>query len=479
MSPKLRRVDLPSNDDRVRGGDVVDLNGIEKNEEWRVLVRQFFDASEEILDKFGKDGLASVLGVIKQKGPETSMNDVQEILEGVAERAEVQKFFFDLLEHKNIISYGDQGEMIVDIENLTEISIGNIRRSTNKTRKNLGVGGRWHQYYQGSSKKLWYELFRGREVISKEDYDNGVREPKPLFYMPETKDQAFDVEAIRKSKFYLGLWNFRSSKQVQSNGVDVYPSTYDDIDYFETELACKIYHPQYGAGYRDEASGRLMVKDKKRNFRPISGELLSDELGWNGPQISFPSGEKASASSKPVDYLYNQGHDLLERDLVRTTDFRILASYVTAEHYRQEKVGISSNGLVMLNNVRYFLGRNFSGQPYKVYEISPQLGGVVRYDKDGNEKLEYIFNLFQPGDKRLKKYTSEKNITYGAPAKMMDLRPYKNNETISQSSSEVECGIVDGEAKSFQLLLELSKVFSKETGVNLARFAFLEQTQIA
>ncbi|MEK7084367.1 MAG: hypothetical protein AAB932_03985 [Patescibacteria group bacterium] len=86
--------------------------------------------------------------------------------------------------------------------------------------------------------------FRGLPVIDKAEWQawkNGERpeppEAKPLLYEPKDARAAFDVDAIKKSKFHKGLWEIGGDKE------GAYSPLHPDLPYEEAALAAITYHP--------------------------------------------------------------------------------------------------------------------------------------------------------------------------------------------------------------------------------------------
>lgn len=475
--PPEVQIDLPHKKPaRVEQPKQVGFKQLEHSREERdSSLESWMQGFSEVQSRWGKEGGERVLGILKTRGPKTTLSEIQSELGEIPERKELQDHAFALLEQEGILSHGTQGELILDVPAFTQLDFHSLRGKLGARK-----GRRFEQYHKGSSRKFWYEVFRDEPVISKQEYAEGVREAKPLFYMPETETDAFDIEAIRESDFYLGLWDVRGKNLESEQGEALYPSSYDSLDYYATELACKIYHPKYGAGYRNEQN-QLMVADQKGKYAPISAEGMAERFGWFGPTAKYESGAVGTAVYRPIEYLQTQGRKLLEHDLVKVTDFHMQHGATTEKQYRLVKSGVRSNGEVMINRVRYPLGRRFKNQPIKIYKISPSLAGIVRYDGEGKETLEYTFTLLSPDDTRLrptKQMVGGKEYTYyGAPKEHIALAAY-SKETLSEQQE----GETDKEyqkrlqsADNFERLLAFSHIFSQEAGVNIAHLQFGEQ----
>jgi|GEM_PF-6493733 len=169
--------------------------------------------------------------------------------------SEVKKTILESLEKQGVVSHSREGVMLVDLDTLKSFDF----------EKNLGRD----QHLDFDRNRILTMLFEGQKVLSKDDYANGEREPQDLFYFPKNKEDALDVEKIKKSRFYLLLSDLTKIRNWHGADFGKIPSIEKDpengLDYREALLAVLLYHPKYGAGYRDEKDGGLYIKRSSSN----------------------------------------------------------------------------------------------------------------------------------------------------------------------------------------------------------------------
>lgn len=429
-------------------------------------VTNWLDGMNSVQDQYGKEGVRRLLEALKEKGNKLTKADCAQVLENLPTRQALKAELFPILEKIGILSYGDHGEKIIDLDKLTALdkdvfSKKGTSLSYRKSRNNeKEKDGKYYQYSKGHINLLLYEALRDEQVISAADYTNGIRDPKPLLYTPDTTASAFSIDEIKKADFYLGVWDLPGNVYTGTEEKPQYPSQYDELDYVNTEIACKVYHSKYGAGYRDE-NGVLFIKNKDGEYQKASADLIQKD--W-----TIHSGStKGGVIARPFEFLQSDGAELVQNDILRVSDFRTQTTGKTAETYRIRKNGVSSTGMTSINNVLYYLGKRFYNQPIAVYKISEGLGGIVRCEADGSERLEYTFTLYEPGDARLTK-TKMANTFY-ANAELVNLTPFSPDAKDSEETPLVSTGA------RFNRLLELGTVFSREADFNLTQLNFTEQ----
>lgn len=270
----------------------------------------------------------------------------------------------------------DQGRTIVDLDRLKTMDWTPIR---NRLSKNGKFGNRT------KIQTLFY-IFKNLKVISEEDNLAENPTPKPLFYIPESAEAALDVEKIRSADFYMGLW------ELQKPGFDInYPTLLEGLKSttksFETISAALTFHPRYGNGYRNE-KGELIVRYQDGSERPITGEFFTDSHRYYGRIRRDPIDW-----FRPGQFLQEKCPRLLQKGLLRITDFRVLEGYTTKETVRSGPRTINEVGEVQMKGKRWYLGREYAGSNgYEALQLSDTYGGI--YKKDGDQvRLVLIFKL--------------------------------------------------------------------------------------
>lgn len=356
------------------------------------------------IDKLDPDELAWLLSFTKSalekkvgrkatketlRGDRNSFKDVPD-LEVAKQKA------FDFLEKEGFISYSDEGTMICDLKKISDLK----KLPSEQTAiffKQIGEIYKSKYYGKGSINRMITILFDGQKVLSKEDNEKGIKETKELFYLPRTKEDALDIGKIKRSQFYLLPSDVVKIVNFQKTNFGVIPNKEEDsqkgLDYREALLAVLIYHPQYGAGYRDEKDGKLYLKrrDRKDQYGPVSAQYLSDVYGNFGNATT--NKEYGSIQSGRL-FVEKYLPELVSHKLLLPEDFGIMSKGVTAEKSILAK-DFRQRGVVMINNVEHTVGNRFftDDKRFKCYQLSPEKGVVVE-DVDGDKKIKAVFNIF-------------------------------------------------------------------------------------
>jgi len=320
--------------------------------------------------------------------------------------------------------------------------------------------------YYGNKQKypaLFY-AFKDRRVISEQDYHAGEREGKPLFYSPASEEEAFDVERIKQADFYLGLWDVGGLVYSGQS----YPSIERGTDFTEVALACLIYHPQYGNGYRNEQGKLLVYNQESEEYQPASAEkLFRGNLGL-----------KSNAHIRPAEYIMDHLPDLNRSGLLVPEDIEVRPALGTERPYYIRRL-IGPKGSVMIDKVQYYVGKQEEFQGAEVYKIADDLA-VIR--KDG--KITHTFKLRAQGDPALipHSYTKggKKTIYYWRTRKEDTLvTPYNQDEFLEKKADETD---QEYEARAvpvenFELWSKLDRAFGEKGALNPFRSMELEPGQ--
>lgn len=390
---------------------------------------------------------------------------------------EFRDFILPKLEKAGFLQYGEKGEVIVDLDKFRE-GAGEFRKV------NFGYLKRnFKDEIAGSSvQEMLFNALEGRVVLSKEDYlieEDKRPKPKPLFYSPVDKKSAFDIGKIKNSDFYLGLWEAGKRRRYD----DTVQKTKDgeEIPIVESALATIIYHPKYGDGYRDN-QGTLFVRDPKtREYKKIGQDWLYRDMGFSGGD----KGKQGDSISSPRIFLLNKTPDLVKYGLLKPEDFKMMSSSVSAERFKFKKEGIGSSGFVMIDGIRYYIGKEFSGKPINVHKVSEKLGVVTENSRWGGERVLFTFSLFSKDDTRLKKRgnkgNSDQSFYLEADKKTTNLQPYSPESFHVKREDEVEKDFERrvSEIEDFEHLLKFSSDLLRETGLDLGQLSFEEQKVIS
>lgn len=375
------------------------------------------------------------------------------------------------LQRVGVVEFGPKQEIIVDLDKLRDPAVGARLRGSHWARGNpQEFGGR-------STNEIIFHAFHGRDVVSRDDWTEAqasgqTPKPKRLFYEPESPEAAFNIDAIRSQDFYLGPWEmniheYDGLQQTTGNG--------KKVDLRESALACAVYHPQYGRGYRDP-QGRLQVWDSRRNsFHPITCEWFQQETG----NVFGNARKHGDSIYSPRRFLEQHGRDLIDHRLLVPEDFRALSTGPSFERTRFERPVHHENGYTMVGGVRYYLGRGERFRGARVVQIAPDLAGVVSRDPlSGRDKLTHTFTLLSKTDPRLREAGS---TIPRATKKLTDLEAYDPEEHLKRRAGE------DGVAyerrrqalADFDYIMKFSARLSTEAGINLSTLDLGSQASIA
>ena len=324
---------------------------------------------------------------------------------------------------------------------------------------------------KGNSWAVFYKLFSDKRVISKKDWEKGVRVPKFLFYNPQSKED-FDIKKIKKEdSFYLAPFEYSKRSLDQ-------PIPFNDIGatLLEASFACLIYHPRFGDGYRDK-EGRIFVRDKKtRKYKRLSHTFFVDYQFKGGNPTIY-----GDSIDHPQAFVKRKLPFLIEMGLISPLDFSVHYSSQTAKRERIEKRAMSPKGIVRINNVKHYLGRELAKELRKrkisIIQLDESLGGVVEENLKGEKRLIYVFNIVSPS-KDLKQfkdgaYWAGKEKTCPRPYNLKEKFPRRADESLSDYQKRIE-GL-----ENFDFLLQFSQKLLEQTGVQFFRLPFEYQKILA
>jgi hypothetical protein len=436
---------------------------IDNSKEKEINEERAKEVMERILNDYeklkklkGKHGADQLFSQILDSVPKEKILQASEYMSDLNEAREKA---FNKLKEIGIIQKAPQGGLIYDVDGFKNLDSGFIE----------SLGSVYSSKYMGkrSTRRALDLLFEDEKVISREDYENSREKKfKNLFYSPKTKEEALDIEKIKDSKFYLTFNDVMSKINDNKFGYGNIPK--EDLSFKEVLLPVLIYHPQYGAGYRDSETNKLMVKNEKGEYRVFSGQYLIDKFGVRG--------KKNLAISR--DYLKNELPNLLENGILNSEDFRrqrFISEEV--ESYRAFRK-ISRRGMVMFNKIRYTLGSDFDPKKgnFEACKISSDIGGVVKTSEDGKKEIVATFKILEEEEANK---TEKGYLTVGV--KQADIRKYVKEDIYfrrpEESDEDYHKRIKDYE--DFNLIIEVSDYISQETGINIANFNFKEQQMIS
>jgi ribosomal protein S18 acetylase RimI-like enzyme len=435
------------------------------------------DAGEKLLQGFeafreayGTVGVRRLTDRLKESGMIT-MRDVQKTMEDIPSREEFRTQLLDVLQQIGCLRK-ERNVWIADLDAIRSLSRKALKKFA------FRQGGRFDPYFEQGFPYAAEEALSDLLVVSKEDWSAKKRTPIPLFYQPENSEAAFDPKRIRTTDAYLGYWMFRNMETPKDKP---YPGLSTDAHFHETAIAALIYHPRFGNGRRTKDGSLLVYDPTKEKYVPITSKWFTHTIGF-GAGSPKHTGDSLHT---PVEFLLRHGQRLEASGTLKREDFRqntIRASQdpdaKRMQFARAERTRISPSGEIMIYGVLHYLGRKFADGSYKVYEIAPDMGGIVRTDGKGNEKLEYTFTLYQPDDQRLSQLKFGKGKKRGrAGADLTNVR-LVSETTAFRQDERIEAIRSRTLTENFQSLLHLSNDLWRAARIRLADLAPTSQSWI-
>ncbi|OGD56777.1 hypothetical protein A2V71_01490 [Candidatus Berkelbacteria bacterium RBG_13_40_8] len=274
------------------------------------------------------------------------------------ETQEKRQKALSIMEQRDIISYGPNNEIICDIDN-----IDHYNTDKDNYLKSL---------YPHGGFSAMQDIFENTNVISKEDWKNGVREPKPLFYEPKSDQNALDPIAIKNSDFYLN-----PSKGKRETNF----SKLEEVSPQEATLALLLVHPRFGDGFRDPKTNAFMIRDSKRKYRKITAEQIEQTYKFS-PQFIDSDGKRKRIGSVPKRFLKSQCQHLVNSGLISLEDFSSYEDKNQALFSRP----VEKNGFVFIDGIRYYIGKGLPDAKVTILNNT----GVVR---SGDDQITNYFRL--------------------------------------------------------------------------------------
>jgi len=371
-----------------------------------------------------------------------------------------QEIALGKLEREGYFFRAENNEIIFDTNRLRESPKGALfeRLGPIFSRKNLG---------DRNVPKTITLLFTGLKVLSIEDYKTGNKEARDLIYSPMSKEDSLDINKIRQSNFYFlidELSNIDYDKTQYGN------VPMDDLDFREVALPAYLFHPNHGAGYRDEKDGRLMILDRNRKeYRPITSEYI--KKNWK----DFGSNtEPGNNFSYPKLFVRKKLPHLVERGILTPDDFSTRVD-VRNRQMSDRFSTILNKKKFSFNGVEHVVGAKYSQN--RMYQLTKDCGAIV--DEKGN--IVAVFNLFKQREELKSKGATEDKKYYFAGIKKTDPREFHKEDYFDQKPSESLENYRKRikEVADFKDILDVSDKILVRENINMVDFSFKEQMLIA
>lgn len=336
--------------------------------------------------------VATTITEAARNGDVPSREALLKTVENFPEREKFQQEIFAYLRERNLLEERPNGVLIIDPKIFE-------KRTKDAMLKKIG-----ERMGTTPAEKIG-NLFVGKKVVLRVVPGTvtgfSSQKPKELFYSPESKKDAFDLAKIRAADFHFGLWEKAEGLVDKKDGLVGQPGAVDNLSLLEASVACLIFHPAYGAGHRD-ASGRLMVK-------PLGGgePVLFTNL-WLRQQPGMRtrvSGDKIFAD---IFFSENQrmARELLTSGLLQRRDF------ARTKEVRAKNVLVGSNGMVSINSVHHYFGRQYSG--CRVEPVGEKLLAAIATGSDGQETVVATCRKFSKDAPGLKQRKTGTGVIFDA-----------------------------------------------------------------
>lgn len=339
--------------------------------------------------------LLELYGVVEQKGGHAvvDLNKIKDfnnrLISGEPSEKSYKMHDFDKI--KEVVSYNNDSNK-EQKERLEEVK---------KVLKDIGYN--YFDYFESDARHFLLSAFKDKKVVTKEDFENDELEEKPLFYHPESKEEAFDKKRIKNADFHIGPWEINTQL-----GTEEYSPFIEDMDYNEASLAAVIYNQNYGNGEREGATLKV------RGINPENGKFLNKKQGISRDWIRsiyhnnrfYGTDIYSSDFSKTPRKALKEGvyENLKNEKLLRSADFESTSTSRTTEKYGILKTIRNRTAAVTLKDgIRYTLGSEYGGGENAVISIGKDSYGVVSLSEDGEPiELEAIVDRVDPEKEEVK-----------------------------------------------------------------------------
>ncbi len=350
---------------------------------------------------------------------------------------------------------------------------------------------------QGSYKIL-FEQLGDMPIVSKEDFiaqkGKGEEiETKPLFNIPDSINNALDLKNVNKDDYYLNYWDLRDSSRARQINwqYKIKLKNGEEIGADEFALFTKIFKDYQGERNKN---GALQVYDKtqQKYVRPSVDWIKANIGGFGGA----PS-KGTDITSSPHEFLLNKCQNLVNKDLIKLSDFKIKTNDKSGNLLRREFTGFNKkNSYVPMKSIRYYIGKEnfiFEGKSIpteniKVVVLDNEKLGIIK-SYQGLDTLLFTLNLLNEEEKKKNRQEiidrkgnlPEKKITSLAIVKSEEVKkrinhwsplvdnPPKEGEKIDEYNERIRY------IGSYENLKKTSDDFSKECKIGIHNLSWREQ----
>ncbi|MCR4280049.1 MAG: hypothetical protein NUV82_01330 [Candidatus Komeilibacteria bacterium] len=445
-----------------RGSD-----GTEQKLELEDTKEQLSAKADNFLKSLLHDKPLGLIDDVADKLKDRRFGEVGQIIERCPNISEYKELMLGLLEKQGYLEKKDD-HVVVDLDKLRDMEYGKFKESiptpfaaSNRAKSSVNTE-KIVDYFNNSRKSTaFYYTFRDTPVISRDDYQQGLRQGKPLFYIPQTEESIYDVDAIRKDDSYFAPWEIFRMKEKSG-----YTHNGQEADADLLRLMYLLYHPNYGDGRRE--GDKLKVRYADGTYRPISANFFQESYSVRLGNVQMHLSPRKALATEEAKEIVGRGF-LSQDDFERT---RVDAKKPHALS------AIKGHGYVSLyghsdTSIRYYVGKGEIFSDAVALKVSSHTGVALRHEKDGGYKLSHYFNLTNPEDNRLLVTPATKTTStpiYTATKEITQTQPFV------PGSKEIEKYADRGALLKFSVALEAINAVKRSIGVDILNL--LESTPL-
>ena len=410
-----------------------------------------------------------------QKQIETNQKiENQQMFEIVKDKLET------LLKKEEILEEKD-GYKVVDIDKLKDGDFFKKYKSEHLYKR------RSKNIFIYPSRKNFISSLGSELIVPKNNYSEAVRdkkdlEPIPLFNIPESLDDAFNVEKIKNKKYALNAWDIYGYDSIKDwENFNIEAKNGELINVRELYIATSIYKTLNGKRNLD---GNLIIfEEGSETGTQISKKKLSALLGCR------PSFFDSSVLSKCPN---------LRRLGLLIEDDDFFREETRPEVYGAEKIGGSFT--MMIDGVNYYIGKGnnfiFYGekipfQDIKAVVIDSRKAGIVRIHGD-REEIIYTIDLLtqEEKDKKFEKIKeknpelSNREVAMRTLVNKKDIylriKKYRETDYVLPNKNETAQQYAHRISRlpEYKYVRDISNELSAKIGVGIHNLSWREQLQI-
>jgi hypothetical protein len=396
---------------RIRAPDSDSFLSFERLESSEARFSPLLAGCEDLVARYGREALQAfteVLHTSLASGRVPSSEELLGAVEGFPDRLAFAAQILNRLERSGKIARDDSG-MLFQPEKILSFK----KRSFVEN-----VPLEHHPLAQDRVNMMLIAFAHERVQVVNEE---GEKEAVPVFYQPQTKEEAFSVEGIKQAKFYFAPFQIDAWFDGKTDK-DASPTSRDRISLLESSIALALYHPRFGGGER-LPDGTLVVKYADGHRGPITGKWFKEFPGLH-PKLATAEGKTLTLFDQTSVSLRAFFPELVSRGLLTPEDFKEKNS-VEAKNRTRETLTCTPKGVLTFEGIRYTLGTSFASKTLRIQKITPEQAMLFVVSEAGQETPSGFFRLFQRTSPEVVVRSNGKtSATYEVPLATSSVRPY-------------------------------------------------------